>query len=108
MSAGMESPRPKLVVAATAFCAVTVIGVNVALAAGQIADHFSWGAIYIAVMGNLLANCILLSVFTTLTPVVRRIARGASVKLYIFAAVGLPLVMLPCQAYLPYALFGHR
>src|SRR5579862_1641556 len=53
--------RPWRVIQATAICAVVVLGVNVLLAMGQFSDHFSWGAMFIVVVANPIANLILLA-----------------------------------------------
>ncbi len=96
--------RPSRVIQATVICAVTVLGVNVFLGWVQFVDHFSWGAMGIMLGVNPIANLILLALFGALAPIVRRTANGASVKLYIWVAILLPLFMIPCQFFLPYNL----
>jgi hypothetical protein len=97
-------PRPRRVTQATLICVVIVLGVNVFLGWVQFVDHFRWGAMGIMFGVNRIANLILLALFGALAPIVRRTANGASVKLYIWVAILLPLFMIPCQFLLPYNL----
>jgi hypothetical protein len=97
-------PRPGRVTQATVICTVIVLGVNVFLGWEQFVDHFRWGAMGIMFEFNPIANLILLALFGALTPIVRRTANGASVKLYIWVAMLLPLFMIPCQFFVPFNL----
>jgi hypothetical protein len=84
--------------------AAIVLVVNIFVALAQFADGFSWAAMFFASVGNVIANLVLLAIGVALVPNVRRLAQGASVTLYIWVAIVLPVLMVPCQRFVPYAL----
>ncbi|HEV8003234.1 MAG TPA: hypothetical protein VGP63_25330 [Planctomycetaceae bacterium] len=90
-------PRPRLMIAATALFTVVVLSINLALARVQVVDHFSWGAMAIALEISPLINGTLLVVAVVLTPVVRRFGAGAPIWPYVVVAVTLTLLAIVCQ-----------
>jgi hypothetical protein len=97
-------PNPTGVMAATNLCVAVVLAANAILIGAQIYHHFSWGAVGIVGLWGPLVNCTLLIVFVALTPLVKSMGQGASVKWYVAVAVLLPLAFIPGQ-FVPVWLF---
>ena len=93
-------PSAKRVAIAATICAAIALAINAVMAVAQFRDHFSWGAIGIMIYWSPIANGMLLAMGVALTPLVRLIARGASVKPYLLVAILLPLALIGCQLYL--------
>jgi hypothetical protein len=99
-----RKPNPTGVMAATNLCLAFVLVANAILAGAQIRDHFRWGAAGIVMVWGPVVNCTLLIVFVALTPLVKSMGQGASVKWYVAVAVLLPLAFIPGQ-FVPVWLF---
>src|ERR1700730_10686490 len=97
-------PNPSGVTAATNICLAIVLVANAILAGAQIRDHFRWGSVGIVMVWGPIVNCTILVVFVALTPLVKNMAQGASIKWYVAVAVVLPLAFIPGQ-FVPIWLF---
>jgi hypothetical protein len=92
-----QKPNPTGVMAATNLCVAIVLAANAILAGAQISDHFHWGAVNIVMVWGPIVNCTILVLFVALTPLVKNMAQGASIKWYVAVAVILPLAFIPGQ-----------
>ena len=78
--------------AAAGIWAIVVLSVNAALAWSQFRDHFSWGAMGIALLISPLVNCTMLFASLLFAPADRE-----SQSFYFSVVIVLPLLLIPCQ-----------
>ena len=78
--------------AAAGICAAVVLLVNAVLAWSQFRDHFSWGAMGMAIFISPLVNCVMLFASFLFAPADRE-----SQTFYFSVAIGLPLALILCQ-----------
>jgi hypothetical protein len=78
--------------AAAGFYGAVILLVNAALAWSQFRDHFSWGAMGIALFASPLVNCTMLFTSFLLAP-----ADHESQRFYLSVTIGLPVLLILCQ-----------
>ena len=88
-----QRSNPSLVTLASLVLAIVVIGINAWLVRTAALDH-SWGALYILIMVGPITNGVIALVTLLSSFLLRWLAGGASVALYIYAGVLLPVVAI--------------
>ena len=91
MNEGEHKGPPPSDAAAGIYAAVVLL-VNAALAWSQFRDHFSWGAMGIALFISPLVNCGMLFASFVFAPADRE-----SQTFYLSVAIVLPLLLIACQ-----------
>jgi hypothetical protein len=89
--------KPTLVTLAALVAAVVVVGANAGLVREAAADR-SWGTLAIVIMVGPIANGVIVLVTIASSFLLRWLAGGASVALYLYAGVLLPLAAILVDA----------
>lgn len=84
---------------ATIVVACVVLAANVLLLAVAALDR-SWGAFAIVIVVGPITNGILLLLSLACIPIVKSSVAGGSIKLYLAAAIGLPLAAIPIDFFI--------